>query len=158
MGVLVSVSETDINLASGALRAVAAEAPGMVAVETDEGALTYGEFDAQANRLAQRLVQELGDDHHRVALRAKGTRELAIGYLGIQRAGMVAVPVDPTAPVERVKTILADVEPPLLLSDISGDDGLELPVPVFHPSTFGAAMEPVAIDRAPGEIISIVYT
>jgi acyl-coenzyme A synthetase/AMP-(fatty) acid ligase/thioesterase domain-containing protein/acyl carrier protein len=104
------------------------------------------------------LVQDLGGERERVALRARGTHELAVGFLAIQRAGMVAVPVDPTAPVEHLQTIVADVEPSMLLSDVEGDETLGLSTPVFHPLTFGSDMDPVAVDRERGELVSIVYT
>ena len=76
--------------------------------------------------------------------------------MAIQRAGMVSVPVDPTAPLDRVHAILTDVEAAVLLSDVEGDESL--PVPTGHPLTFAAEMDALPIDRDRGELVSIVYT
>ncbi len=91
-----------------------------------------------------------------MALRAAGTHAVAVGFVAIQRAGKVAVAIDPTAPAERVATILADVEASLLLSDVDGDEDLGLPAPVAHPLQLTGERTPV--DRPRGELVSIVYT
>jgi acyl-coenzyme A synthetase/AMP-(fatty) acid ligase/thioesterase domain-containing protein/acyl carrier protein len=103
------------------------------------------------------LHQDGGREGDRVALRASGTHALAVGFVAISRAGMVSVPIDPTAPHDRVQTMLADVEPAVLLSDVEGDESLPA-VPIGHPLTFGAEMDPVPIDQERGELVSIVFT
>ncbi len=153
-----SVAETQLSTASLSLREVAAQDPDRAAVEIDGRQMSYAELNGQADRLAQRLVAELDDAEPRVALRAHGTIELAVGYLAIHRAGAVAVTVDPTAPTERLQAIVADVEPALMLSDVDTDPTLGLPMTVAHPLTFGAQMPPDPVDRGRGELVSIVYT
>ncbi len=150
-----TISAVHASPTSVALREGAAEDPAMVALEIDERRVTYGELDEQANRLANRLVAELGAED-RVALRVTGTHEYAVGSIAVHRAGLVTVPIDPTAPSARVRMILADVEPSLMLSDIEGDEALGWPV--ANPLAFGAQAEATPVERGLGELASIVYT
>jgi len=135
---------------------VAAKRPGDVAVQVDDHCVSFGELNTQADRLGQRLVQERTSDCDRVALRSSGTHLSAVGFVAIQRAGMVSVPVDPTAPLDRVHSILTDVEASVLLTDVEGDESL--PVLTGHPLTFGAELDALPIDHDRGELVSIVYT
>lgn len=150
-----STAGSTASQASLALREVASKRPLDVALQVDEHCVSFEELNVQADQLAQRLLQE-GDEGDRVALRAAGTHSCAVGFVAIQRAGMVSVPVDPTAPHDRIRTILADVEASLLLSDVDGDDLLR--GFAGHPLTFGADMDPIPVDRERGELVSIVYT
>jgi acyl-coenzyme A synthetase/AMP-(fatty) acid ligase/thioesterase domain-containing protein len=152
-----SVSSTHATPASAALRAGAAEEPDRIALEIDDRRISYVELNEQADRLAQRLAADR-DGSERVALRANGTHQLAVGFLAIQRAGLVSVPIDPTAPPERLRLILGDVEPRILLSDVAGDEDLGLSVPVSNPLSFGADLTPTPIDRRRDRLASIVYT
>jgi acyl-coenzyme A synthetase/AMP-(fatty) acid ligase/thioesterase domain-containing protein/acyl carrier protein len=138
-----------------ALRELAAERPTAPAVLVDEACVTYEQLNREADQLAYRLADEYPGGSH-IALRTAGTHATAVGFLAIQRAGMVSVPVDPTAPRERVQTILTDVEASLLLSDIDGDD--EFPLPTGQPLFHGAEAPADATDRYRGELASIVYT
>jgi amino acid adenylation domain-containing protein len=139
-----------------ALREAADTRPNGIAIQVDDQTVTFAELNAQADRLAQALIEEGLGDGDRVALRTNGSHATVVGFVAIQRAGMVSVPVDPTAPEDRVRQILADVEAEVLLTDVDGDENL--PLLTGHPLTFGAALEPVAIDRPRGELVSIVFT
>lgn len=143
---------------SVALRAGAGEDPGQIALEIDDRRVTYGQLNEQADRLAHRLVTELSGAEQRVVLRTSDTHMLAVGYLGIQRAGMIAVGLDPTAPPERVRTIVDDVEPALVLSDVDGDADIGLAPPTFGVWDFSAESDPVPTDRERAQLVSIVYT
>ncbi len=141
--------------ASIALRDAAATRPQDVAIQVDDQCVSFADLNSQADCLAQRLIEEAGAGE-RIALRANGTHASAVGFVAIQRAGMVSVPVDPTAPADRVRQILADVEAAVLLSDVEGDEDLhELS---GHPLSFGAEADPLPIDLERGELVSIVYT
>ena len=83
--------------ASLALRDAAGARPQDVALRVDEQSVTFAELNSQADGLAQQLVEHAGAGD-RIALRATGTHAAAVGFVAIQRAGMVSVPVDPTAP------------------------------------------------------------
>ena len=152
-----SVSQDGAGVASLAVRRVAAEEPDKVAIEVDELEVTYGRLNREADQLAQRLLDEHLAAGDRVGLRANGTVAIAVGFLAIQRAGLVAVQVDPTAPHDRVQTILADVDAAVLITDVDGDEALE--VLTIHPDNASrAGADPAPVERERAELASIVFT
>ncbi len=141
--------------ASLALRDAAARRPDAIAIEVGEQTVSFGALNAQADRLATHLAERFPNGSP-VALRANGTHASAAGFVAIQRAAMVSIPIDPTAPAERVRDVLDDVGALLLLSDVAGDE--DLAVPTGHPLFRVEDAVARAIDRARGELVSIVYT
>jgi amino acid adenylation domain-containing protein len=84
------------------------QTPDAVAVVAGDEHLTYGELNAQANRLAHHL-QHLGvGPEVRVGICLERSAELIIGLLAIVKAGGVYVPLDPTYPEERLALMLED--------------------------------------------------
>lgn len=148
-------STSTASPASLALREAAARRPDSVAIDVGDRTVSFGELNSQADCLAQRLM-EGGRHGDRIAVRANGTHASAVGFVAIQRAGMVSVPIDPTTPNERVREILADVRAALLLSDVEADEDRSMPT--GHPLTFGADEVARPTDRDRGELVSIVYT
>lgn len=74
----------------------------------------------------------------------------------MQRAGLIGVPLDPGAPLDRVAMVLADVGARLLLSDLPGEAAL--PVPVAHPLQHAAEPGARPIQRSSGPVIAVHYT
>ncbi|MFJ4348947.1 non-ribosomal peptide synthase/polyketide synthase [Pseudomonas sp. NPDC089401] len=110
------------------IEAQAARAPETTAVSQGEQALSYGELNQRANRLAHRLIERGVRCGDRVALCLPRSVERIIGLLAVLKAGAAYVPVDPTYPAERIAYLLTDSAPSLVLA-ASGIDGLpgELP-------------------------------
>ncbi|HSF43044.1 MAG TPA: non-ribosomal peptide synthase/polyketide synthase [Thermoanaerobaculia bacterium] len=82
--------------------------PAAAAVLVDGTAVTYGELEASANRLAHRL-QALGVSREtRVGLCFERSPEALAAMLGVLKAGGAYVPLDPEAPRERLAAIAAD--------------------------------------------------
>ncbi|MEJ2020192.1 MAG: amino acid adenylation domain-containing protein, partial [Maritimibacter sp.] len=93
----------------------AEKTPDAVAVVHGEEQLSYGELNAQANRLAHYLrTLGVGPDR-RVAICAERSIEMVVGLLGILKAGGAYVPLDPTYPPERLTFMLEDSAPVALL-------------------------------------------
>ena len=94
---------------------------------------TYKELNERSDRLARHLQRDYqvgnGD---RVGLWVNRSELTIIGIFGILKAGAVYVPIDPEYPKERVKRILDDCGPKLLLtesallSDLPEDLSVEL--------------------------------
>ncbi|MEV0395258.1 amino acid adenylation domain-containing protein [Polymorphospora rubra] len=82
--------------------------PDAVAVVDGRHQLTYAELDRRANQFARRLVQEdiAGGGLIGVAL-PRSARLIAV-LLGIQKAGLAYVPLDPDLPRERIEYIVED--------------------------------------------------
>lgn len=79
-----------------------------LALESDDGTLTYGELIARANYLAQQLVDRGITPDTPVGLCVERSHEMLIGILGILLAGGAYVPIDPNYPSERMRYVIAD--------------------------------------------------
>ena len=110
------------------VEARAAETPDATAVSQDGQALSYGELNVRANRLAHQLIARGVHGGDRVALCLGRSAERVIGLLAVLKAGAAYVPVDPGYPAERIAYLLADSVPALVLSE-TGIAGLPADIP-----------------------------
>ncbi|MFE4395327.1 non-ribosomal peptide synthetase [Streptomyces sp. CB02056] len=99
--------------------AQAARTPEAVAVLTDTTALTYAELDARANRLARHLVDRGVVPDRPVALSLPRTAEMVVAQLAVLKSGAAYLPVDPALPADRVRLMLDDAAPVLLLTELA---------------------------------------
>jgi amino acid adenylation domain-containing protein len=93
-----------------------AQRPAAVALRQGELALSYGELNAQANQLAQHLLELGVQPDDRVAICVQRGPAMLVGLLGILKAGAGYVPVDPALPAERRAYLLEDSAPRALLT------------------------------------------
>jgi amino acid adenylation domain-containing protein len=91
--------------------------PDRLAVEAEEGTLTYGELDRRANRLAHYLRRLGVRAEARVAVCLDRSLGLLVALLGVLKAGGAYVPLDPTYPPERLAYLLASSGARALLTD-----------------------------------------
>ncbi|WEL58164.1 non-ribosomal peptide synthase/polyketide synthase [Pseudomonas kermanshahensis] len=110
------------------VEARAAETPDATAVSQDGQALSYGDLNLRANRLAHQLIARGVRGGDRVALCVGRSAERVIGLLAVLKAGAAYVPVDPGYPAERIAYLLADSAPALVLSE-TGIAGLPADIP-----------------------------
>jgi amino acid adenylation domain-containing protein len=90
--------------------------PDAIAVVFEGQSLTYAELNASANRLARYLSsQGIGPDKL-VGICLERSVEMVIGLLGILKAGGAYVPLDPNYPPERLRYMLTDAAPQVLLT------------------------------------------
>jgi len=93
--------------------------PDRIAVRLEDGsAMTYGELNAAANRLAWRLRERGVKRNVPVGIMASHSAELLAGLLAILKAGGAYVPIAPDYPAERARYILEDSQAALLLSNV----------------------------------------
>jgi len=90
---------------------VAAQAAGRVALVDRDGTLTYGELEAEAGRLAARLLAAGAGRGSIVAIRAARDRRLVVAMLGVLRAGAAFTVLDPAYPPARLDAQLAAARP-----------------------------------------------
>nr|WP_314483498.1 non-ribosomal peptide synthase/polyketide synthase [uncultured Pseudomonas sp.] len=96
--------------------AQAALQPQAVALRYADASLSYGELNAQANRLARKL-RELGvGPDVRVGIATERAMPLVVGLLAILKAGGAYVPLDPQYPAERLSYMIEDSGIHLLLT------------------------------------------
>ncbi len=97
----------------------AARGPDRVAIRTSDGALTYADLDARANRLARHL-RSLGVEADRlVGIHLHRTADMVVALLAVHKAGGAYVPLDPLFPAERLSMIAADAGLDVLVTQSS---------------------------------------
>ena len=107
----------------GLFEAQANDNPGRAAVTCDGTVLTYGELNAQANRLAHYL-REMGVGPETViGLCLMRSVDMLVGILGVLKAGGAYVPVDSAMPSSRINTILADSKAAMVITHGNLADG-----------------------------------
>ena len=100
---------------------VADRTPDALAVTTAGRSLTYRQLDCAANRLAHRLRGQGVLPGMAVGLCVGRTSAMAIGMLGILKAGAIYVPIDPSYPEDRKAHIVDDAGVVLQLDEAGID-------------------------------------
>jgi amino acid adenylation domain-containing protein len=117
--------------------AAAARAPGAPAAVFAGAALSYGELNEAANRLARALrARGVGTDA-RVAVAMERGPELPVALLAVLKAGGAYVPVDPAYPAERIRYVVQDSGAALVLAHASVRERVQ---------GAGAEVLPIALD------------
>ncbi|MEU6540194.1 amino acid adenylation domain-containing protein [Streptomyces sp. NPDC047000] len=98
---------------------------GEVAVVCEGVALTYGELDERANRLARLLIGRGVGPESLVGVLMHRSLDLVVTLVAVLKAGGAYVPVDPEYPVERVRGMLGDAAPVVVctVSGLVGEGG-----------------------------------
>jgi amino acid adenylation domain-containing protein len=94
----------------------ASAAPDAVALRFRDQRLCYGELNARANQLARALRANGVGREDRVVVAVEPGFEIVIALLAILKLGAVYVPIDPTYPVARLRTMLEDTRPAIVLT------------------------------------------
>ena len=131
--------------------------PNAVAVACDGAEMTYAELNARANRLAHHLRSLGVGPDARVAVCSERTPELVAGLLAILKAGGAYVPLDPAYPDERLRHMVEDSAPIVLLAQASlagrfsgvpvldlGDDSVWAACPETNPAPAGLTPDHLA--------------
>jgi hypothetical protein len=82
--------------------------------------MTYAELNERSNRLANRLISLRVQPDSLVAICVGRSFGMIVGVLAILKAGGAYVPLDPTYASERLKDILVDASPSILVADTVG--------------------------------------
>ena len=91
--------------------------PDRLAVETDQGSLSYQELNRCANRVSHAILAQACKSDEPVALLFKQGVSLIVAGLGVLKAGKAYVPLDYSMPPAKATHILNDFEPRLILTD-----------------------------------------
>ncbi|MFF3941609.1 amino acid adenylation domain-containing protein [Streptomyces phaeofaciens] len=89
--------------------------PGLVALIGEQERLTYGEFNRRANQLAHWLVEQGAGPERLVAVRIPRSVDLMVAVYAVVKAGAAYVPVDTELPEDRVRHVLDNAAPLLVL-------------------------------------------
>jgi amino acid adenylation domain-containing protein len=89
--------------------------PDAVAVTYENRSLTYADLNGRANQLARYLRNKGVCPDQRVGICVERSLEMVIGLLGILKAGGAYVPLEPTYPADRLRYMVCDAAPKILL-------------------------------------------
>ncbi|MFC6085298.1 amino acid adenylation domain-containing protein [Sphaerisporangium aureirubrum] len=95
----------------------AAATPDAPAVVHEGRSLTYRELREHAERVARALARAGAGRESVVALALPRTADLVVGLLGVLASGAAFLPLDPGYPAPRLRHLLADAAPALVLTD-----------------------------------------
>ncbi len=99
--------------------AAARKTPDAVAVTCEGNSWTYRELDRRATRLAALLRLAAVGANTLVAISIERSLDMVAGLLAVLKAGGAYLPLDPVLPRERIKLILDDAKPQVLLTQQS---------------------------------------
>jgi amino acid adenylation domain-containing protein len=146
----------------------AARTPEAVALVFEDTSLSYAALNAQANRLAHHLIALGVQPDTRVAICVERGVPMVVGLLAILKAGGAYVPLDPQYPAERLKYMLVDSSPRVLISDTATVDALGdtpgsltvLPLDADQSwqSLSATTPDPVALGLTPEHLAYVIYT
>ncbi|MGV8871025.1 MAG: amino acid adenylation domain-containing protein [Rhodococcus sp. (in: high G+C Gram-positive bacteria)] len=101
--------------------AIAAKHPESTALHYEGDSLTYGDFSARVNDLAQVLAAAGAGPEMLVALAVRRSIDLVVAMYAVLRTGAGFVPIDPDHPLERIGYVLDAAEPVCVVTK-SGDN------------------------------------
>src|SRR6185503_10619810 len=91
-------------------------APDAIAVRCDGEQITYGELNARANELSERLRALGVGAEERVGVCVERSIEMIVSVLAVLKSGGAYIPLDPEYPRERLAFMLHDSQPRVLLT------------------------------------------
>lgn|GEM_PF-3460577 len=92
--------------------------PNNIAIEADGDFLTYRELNQKANKLAHYLIDLDIPEGSIVALWQARDINFLVSMIGLFKAGLAYVPVDPALPLQRIETILCESKAVLIITDL----------------------------------------
>ncbi|KZM69085.1 non-ribosomal peptide synthetase [Nocardia terpenica] len=147
---------------------VAAQAgrrPDAVAVRFGDSALTFGELQRRANRVARALIAHGAGPEKLVAVAVPRTEELPVALLAVLVAGAGYLPIDTAYPAQRLEFMLGDAAPACVLTTTELRDQLPentLPVVLLEETGGWADTTVTDADRAvplrPHNLAYVIYT
>jgi amino acid adenylation domain-containing protein/FkbM family methyltransferase len=135
----------------------AARTPHGVALEWEDGQLTYAELDQRTNQLARRLQREGVGPEVAVGVLLERSVEMVVAVLGVLKAGGFYVPLNPSLPRERLLIMLADAHVKILLT-VEPLQDLVAEVKTICLDSEIADEEPKAIVVTPENLAYVIYT
>ena len=140
----------------------AAERPGAAALVAEDGRLSYAELQCRSDRLAWQLKKQGVGEDQVVAIMADRSLQVVVAMLAVLKAGGAYTAVDPHYPAERIRLILENAEPCLLLGTASALAGVaaELPrIVLDQPVSEQEEGAPVALpEPSPASLAYLIYT
>jgi len=137
--------------------------PLRIALGSAEWEPSYRELNEISNRLAHQLLAS-ATKADRVAILMSHDTPMIAATLGILKAGQIVAALDPTDPVARLKIIVEDVQPSIIVTDRKNQKlAVELTPPGcqllhFEPAAVTGSVENLSIEIPAEQTAFLVYT
>ena len=152
--------------------------PDAVALAFGAREVSYAGLNARANRLAHHLIALGVGPDQRVAIALERGVDMVVALLAVLKAGGAYVPLDPAFPAERLRFMIADSAPRVLLTQravteqlpagwgavpaiVTLDHDLPAALPETNPAAAGFGLEPgdlAPAHLAPAHLAYVIYT
>eukprot|EP00741_Cyanophora_paradoxa_P015461 tig00020892_g14924.t1 len=141
----------------------ARQRPEAVALAFNAREVTYGELDAWAEAIAARLAAAGARRGGTVALLLSRTPEMVASLLAVLKTGAAYVPIDPSVPAERARSILEDAEPKVLITNLPDVTAIAGGLPIHVERVSGEALAAPAAPAqreapTPDDVCYIIFT
>lgn len=146
-----------------AFERVATKYSSRIALGSDDWKPTFGELDETANCLANRLIAAGAIPGGRVAILMSHDAPLVAAVLGTLKAGQIVVALDPSDPVARLRMLIENSEPNVVVTNIpnwnlAAEIGLGCTILNWESGIpLGAARNP-SIEVLPEQTAFLTYT
>jgi amino acid adenylation domain-containing protein/non-ribosomal peptide synthase protein (TIGR01720 family) len=127
--------------------------------------MTYGELDANADRVAASLIEAGVRADTAVALCVERSFDMVVALIGVLKAGAAYLPIDPDYPADRIAFLLDDAKPAVVLTQphlleriaaaVDSTRAKVLTVDALRGADFTLSA-PVAV--APDQLAYLIYT
>ena len=154
-----SASRDECRTLGERLARIALTAPHRIAIEASDGAISYGALHAAAAAWGEALRTRFGlRAEDRVVLRLERGASAALAFLAVLEAGCAAVPLALDLPDARLRALIRDADPKLVLTDAPLPPGLavpaaatcDLPLPAGTPRPGGSVL--------PDQLAYLIFT
>ena len=133
--------------------------PERIAIEAAGTALTYGDLNRLANRIAHAVLAARGPASEPIALLVENGVPVVAAMLGVLKAGKFYIALDAAQPMARISLILSEVQPALLITD-SAHLEQATGVPVLNIDALAPALsqENPGLPISPDDLAYVLYT
>jgi len=138
----------------------ARKTPSRTAVSHSGGAVSYGDLDATANRVARLLVAKGVKSGDRVGVHMDRTPLMLAALIGIQKLGAAYVPLDPGFPANRLSFMVDDCGARVVLTDTQSlEPSLGRSVLTLDETTLeDTDVSPMPCRAEPDDAAYVIYT
>lgn len=137
------------------------KSPKEIAIIDGKRSITYEQLNARANCLALQLRDNGIKPNDFVALIVERSVEMVVGIYAILKAGAAYVPIDPNYPMERIKYILDDCLPKVVLTNRENLNSLNISCPILKIKDRDCPIEQyknLCLINKPDDYIYCMYT
>ena len=138
----------------------AAATPWAVAATFESRHITYRALDAMANRIAHRLIAAGAGPETIIGVALPRSETMLAALIGVMKAGAAYLPLDPELPAARLRMMVEDARPLLVLTEKTMGDGIfgRLAVPLDDKVLLAFERGRPEVASPPDSLAYVIYT